>query len=86
MRRGVILSDSALCSDGCGEEETINHLFLKCEFFGNIWRLLHQWLDISTVVPSDMGCHAQQYFGAHAFNKEDRSCFQVVWMTCFWVI
>ena len=76
----------ALCSSGCGKEETIDHLFLKCEFFGSIWHLLHPWLGISTTIPSYMGCHAQQYFGAHAFKKEVCSCFRVVWMTCLWVI
>jgi len=70
MRRGVILSDYALCSSGCGKEETINHLFLVCKFFGSIWRLLRRWLGISTVISSYMGCHVQKYFGAHAFKKE----------------
>jgi len=27
-------------------------------------------LDIAIVVPSDIGCHAQQLFGTHAFRKD----------------
>jgi len=60
----------------CGKEETINHLFLECEFFGSIWRLLHRWLDIYTAIPSDVGCQTQHYFGAHDFKREVCSCFQ----------
>ena len=47
----------------------INHLFLKCNFFGSIWHLVQHWLGISIVVPSDIGCHVQQLFGVYAFRK-----------------
>jgi len=36
IRRGVTHSNS-LCVGGCGQEETINHLFMDCEFFSGNW-------------------------------------------------
>lgn len=86
IARGVIPSDLILSSGGCVKEETINHLFFEWDFFNCIWQLVHRWLGITTVVPADIGCHAPQLFDAHAFRKDIRSCFQVVWLTCLLVI
>jgi hypothetical protein len=54
--RGVCPSDFVLCSGTCGTKETINHKFLECDFFGSIYHLIHRWLGISTVVPSNIRC------------------------------
>jgi len=75
-----------LCSGGRKREEMIDRLFLEFDFFGSIWNLVHRWLGISIVVPSDTGCHAQQLFGVYAFMKDVCSCSQVVWLACLWVI
>lgn len=40
------------------------------------------WIYLRRAIPLDVGCHAQQYYGAHDFKKEVCSCFQVVWMAC----
>jgi len=53
----VTLSDS-LCVGGCSQEETINDLFMDCEFFSGTWRLVLGLLGVSTFAPPDNGSHA----------------------------
>jgi len=55
-----------VCACDYGKEETINHLFLECDFFQQYY--------------------AQQLFGALAFKKKIRLCFQVVYLVCIWII
>lgn len=43
------------CSGGCGQEETIKHLFTVCDFYGNLWHLVLHWLEIYIAQPSDIG-------------------------------
>jgi len=43
---GVHPANYVLCSCGCGQDEMINHLFSKNDFFGSIWHRIHRWLGI----------------------------------------
>ncbi|AES78928.1 transmembrane protein, putative [Medicago truncatula] len=49
---GNFQADSLLCSCGCGMEESDNHLFLHCHFYGNVWYSILHSLGISTVLPT----------------------------------
>lgn len=50
-------------------KETINHLFMDCEFFGGTWRLVLGWLGVSTVHPHDIGSQALQFGGTYIFHE-----------------
>jgi len=85
-RKEVLPANSIMCSGGCVQDESINHLLLDCDFFGCIWHFVHHWLDISTVVSSDIGCHAQQYFDAHAFDKNNSENLNVYATKQSWIL
>ena len=40
-RKEVFPANSITCLGGCGQDVSINHLFLDYDFFGCIWHLLH---------------------------------------------
>jgi len=42
--RGVIPSAAQMCVAGCGFQETENHPFLAYPLFGQIWKLVRNWL------------------------------------------
>jgi hypothetical protein len=62
--RGVVHSSFLLCSGGCGKEESINHLFLECDFLGSIWNFVLHWLWISYVLPVDVCMHEIWWFSS----------------------
>ena len=39
---------SALCSFGCGKEETVNHLFFKCDYIQDFWTSFSTYLENKT--------------------------------------
>lgn len=51
LRRGIIQSDSLLCVSGCGAEESVDHLFMRCNFFGSILHAIRHWTGIVYVDP-----------------------------------
>jgi len=51
FRRGIIPQEAQLCMGGCGEIETTNHLFSKCNYFNSVWHRILNWIGISTVEP-----------------------------------
>ena len=38
------IKNSPLCTFGCGEEETITHLFFKCQIVLRFWNGIHNWI------------------------------------------
>lgn len=36
IHRGVVPCDSLLCVGRCGKDETINHLFIGCDYIGSV--------------------------------------------------
>ena len=69
-----------------GQEETINYLFLKCDFYDNLWHIVLHWLGICIVQSGDIGGHTLQFDGAHVFGKGMRACIQTIGMACIWLI
>lgn len=86
VRWVVVPACSLLCSGGCGQTEMIKHIFLKCDFYSNVWHLGLHWLGIHTSHHEDIGSHAFQFGGTHVFRKEIRVCFQAIQLACIWVI
>jgi hypothetical protein len=86
IRRGVITIDAQLCADGCGSEETFDHLFLHCNIFGTIWHYIYRWLNFSYVTPFDVGDHFIQFTALGGLAKTRQSILQVVWFATSWEI
>lgn len=49
VRRHALQPNDNLCVGGYGSIETAYHFFIGCAYFGNVWNLIYQWLDISFV-------------------------------------
>jgi len=46
IRCEIIQANSCLCVSGCGQEESVDQLFVGSGVFGQIWPLICQWLGI----------------------------------------
>jgi len=82
----VVIPGTNYCVGGCGNEESINHLFLGCNFFGCVWHSIRRWLGILTGTPADVVKQAQQFEGSSVFRKDIHLCLQVIWMATIWVL
>lgn len=69
-----------LYSGGWGQEETINHLLLECDFYGNLWHIVLRWLGIYIVQFGDISAHMFQFDGTHVFKKGICACIQAIWL------
>jgi hypothetical protein len=49
VRQGIIPSEAQLCVTGCGLQESADHLFFSCDFFGKIWQFVRNWLGVNSV-------------------------------------
>lgn len=77
-----------MCSGGCGQEETINHLFLEYDFF---FFLVYDILFIVGLVFLQLfhqifGVMHRNLFGVHAFKKDNHLCFRVMCLAYLWFI
>jgi hypothetical protein len=63
FRCGVIVVNSTLCSEGCGDQETCNHLFLLSNVFRGIWARVLNWLGVFSVFSNYIISHATQFGG-----------------------
>ncbi|XP_039685111.1 uncharacterized protein [Medicago truncatula] len=84
--RGIMVQDAHLCVSGCGMVETVQHLFVSCPIFRNLWQYVRAWIGVSGVDPFDVVDHFVQfsYLLGHAAKK--RSFMQLLWLACVWVL
>ena len=61
FRRNVLDNNSCMCVSGCGSQESANHLFLHCSFFGSVWNDILHWVGISMVTPFEVSDHFTQF-------------------------
>jgi len=59
--RGIIAEADRYCVAGCGQVETVNHLFLHCDTFGSIWQQVRFWLGFSGVDNQNLADHFHQF-------------------------
>ena len=86
--RGILPITDISCVGGCGHIESANHLFILCDFFGDIWQQVWYWLDFSGVDHQNIGIcahfiHFINYLGG---MNTRRSFLQFIWLLCVWLI
>ena len=69
LRRHVLPIDEQLCTEGCGNNEDRNHLFVSCDFFGSIWFMICGWLQISSASSRNLIADLNQLCGLGGFSK-----------------
>jgi len=66
--------------------EDIDHRFFSSEFFLKIWSGISNWLGFSTVRIAHVVDHFLQFENLGGFSKIICANFQLIWLTCVWVI
>jgi len=84
--RGIITSEAQLCVFGCGQQESETHLFLSCQFFGHLWLLVRNWLDVYSVDLSNIVDHFYQFGTSSNYGKSRCSLMHLIWFACSWVL
>jgi len=86
LNRGIITVADISCVTGCGHVESVDHLFLHSNFFGDIWCQVRLWLGFSGVdyhIIGDHFLHFTYYLGG---LKTRHSFLKLIWLLCVWLI
>lgn len=57
VARGMLAQDANLCVAGCGEVETIQHLFVSCPIYSALWHQVRAWIGVSGADPIEESDH-----------------------------
>jgi len=67
-------------------KETIDCLFLRCNYFGNMWHLILDWLGFSSVKPDTLADQFLQFSQTCGFQRSIRRFIYLMWFSCVWTI
>jgi len=85
-RCDVLLDKNSLCVSGCDGVEPVHHLFLKCNIFGSLWYLVHDWVGVSSVDLYSIMDHFNHYAYLSGGPKKRHSFMRLLWLVTIWVI
>jgi len=85
LNRGIITVADISCVTGCGHVESVDHLFLHCNFFGAIWCQVRLWLGFSGVDHDIIGDHFLHFTYYLGGMKTRRSFLKLFWLFCVWL-
>jgi len=86
IKKHILLPNANLCVGGCGMMEDAKHLFLFCDFYGKLWYGISHWLSYHIVFFEHMPDHLYQSGTLGGFSKKHRSSFNLIWLSCVWMI
>ncbi|RHN57985.1 hypothetical protein MtrunA17_Chr5g0446281 [Medicago truncatula] len=78
--RGVIPLGNNTCVAGCGDIETIQHLFVSCPYSAAVWGNIRSSLGISSVEPYRVSEHFYQFVHSIDGSSTCRSFMQLIWL------
>jgi len=68
-----------------GSIETSPYLFLRCDFFGEVWHLIHCWLSVCSVIPNVPADYLNQFGFVGGFcSKARQSMLHLIWYATVW--
>lgn len=79
----ILEETQSFCSTSCSEIEDKNHLFFKCDFYGNRWLLISGFLGVSTVLHGNLLVHSIQFGGFGGCSKNSQLAFNIFEFRCF---
>jgi len=86
LNRDIIQVDDTPCMASCGLIESVQHLFITCDFFGSLWQLVRLWLGFSGVDHNVLSIHFTQFTNNLGTRRRSRSFLQLLWLLCVWLI
>jgi len=84
--RGILHSNDTTCVDGCASTESTTHLFLHCNFLGDLWSNVFNWLGISSVPVGELQRHFTRFTKMAGMPFFSHLFFKIIWFTTVWVI
>ena len=84
--RDIISSKSCFCVSGCGQVESVQHLFLTCSTFGSLWQLVRSWIGFSGADTQVLLDYFSQFIYSTCGLKAWSSFLQLIWLLCVWVV
>jgi hypothetical protein len=86
VRRGILFENAARCLLGCDANETCQHLFISCDFYGILWQKVRSWLGVSGPDSFTVSDHFFQFSHSAGGLRARRSFMHLVWLLCTWII
>lgn len=86
IRRHVLQPNAQFCAGDYGIMEDINHLFISCDLFEIFWHGISNWLRFLKVHLEHVEDHFLQFENLGRFPKNIHATFQLIWLSCVWVI
>jgi len=86
VHRHVIRPPDNLCVGGCGFTETMDHLFIACDFFGSTWYLICLWLGVSCAFSGSVKDHFSQFTHLAGLPRQSHLYLKIIWLACVWTI
>jgi len=62
----------------CGTEELVNHLFLNCNFYMDVWSFILRWLGISTALHLKLPCMLHSLVATIFFERTSTPVFKLL--------
>ena len=86
VRRNIFSDTAAGCLLGCCANETYQHLFIPCDFYGILWHKVWSLLGVSGPDPFTVSDHFFQFTHSVGDVRARRSFMHLVWLLCAWII
>jgi hypothetical protein len=84
--RGILHSNETTCVEGCASTKSAAHLFLHCNFSGELWSNVLNWLGISLVSAGELRHHYSQLTKMTGMPLFSHLFFRIIWFATVWVI
>jgi hypothetical protein len=86
VRHHIIAPNAHFCVNGCGGEETTQHVFLSCPVFAPLHGLIRSWVGISSADPVSIQDHFVRFTYSAGGSRAWRSFLQLLWLCSIWVV
>jgi len=64
----------------------MDHLFVRCHFYGRIWCLVSRWLGFSTTIQGTLLDYLTQFSGLGSHSLSIQVALNTIWLYMDWVI
>jgi len=86
ITRGIIQAEANACLGGCGIQESVDHLFITCRHFSQLWTQIFRVLVISSVDSFCVNDNFHQFNQLGEFPGQTHSFLKLIWFACVWTI
>jgi hypothetical protein len=85
-KRAAIAATHLSCAAKCGWYKDRDHLFFRCDVYGQVWLMVSKWLGFESVFHGNIWFHSSQFRGLGGISKNSRTAFTIIWISFIYVI